>query len=1227
MRNKAGFTLIEIMVSLVLVGLIASVAGTSVLMGLRGYINTRENDVITQKAQLAMNRINREFIELSNVKDDKEGCIIYESPYGWRAIKMVEMDGYKTIKLFFIPASVISCDSLPAGDTLVDGVDSFAIRYNPNPTGTTSLWSKGEDIRNLYALSIQMALNRPETGGTVSFSSTVSPRNNNNAGGSAVPTTDNMPPDYASKTCFVATAAWGDRDHPMVELLREFRDRVLAKTETGAAFVRLYYRVGPTLAAAIEGNPLACLAARILISPLAGLSFFALYFPALIPLVLVLSWGGARLILSRPRGRLLQRPSPRGQRGAILVTLIAAMVVFSALSAVMISMFGSASLGQAASNNVMRAYYLAESGFRYAASVYVNAADESARETQMVAMNKQEYTLSGNDGKFQITVYPYYYKYVSTVSTSSPYTISTKIPGEFPFPPPGSSYGLSYYYNTNAWVEVWKPGNTPVYEKITGVSTHTHQGFNEVRFYKTTGPWDVTAGTKIMPACVADPAKMTLADEDGDGTPDLVYKHDTSDTGGRIFPPRNGVIMVQFQNEKPRALRYLRNDIDNRRFLGVHDPNGGSVAGKTLGSNYVRMTPFVGVESLGTFGQGSQAVSRKVTYETPIGYMTLTAPKTEVKEQFGSSLANWYTGSEVSHIGTQIVEGGAMRLTGERTTNVAPASSCLLFRENQIALNWSAAFVSSGAQENFETEWRRAGRYLSYDVQAKIFLNSTNQIYAGGVSFRLDEAGNSLGFTILSSVSGIYSTNGCDRDGIPDGMTGTGNIIQNNPYLILWMKEAARTEQNFSTDLSLHQDPSSVTYPPPLGTGTRAIRIGACSFWQTGNRVRFVNINGSLPGGISEGVDYFIRVITSSGIRYVYLFDTYENAVGLDTALPWQGLRDITTAGSGASNMVAQDPQWTKLVQKELNQFPFVGDVYRVLKQEGSLFIHFRDWTTLKVRVVEAPSLSFKNGGGAGLEIVSGNIVYQTQDDTVGGTVAAIAQVRNDPIYWNRYDQQPAEWNWEAGTAAGVLLLEVLKEEGGTTIRPYTFTSGKKLYVGNPPYGTWMATAGIPSTVTDESVAMRNRDNWVQVFVGDKDGPDDPNSDPLDTSRALSPRDQIFWSPDRVGYPGITTTSNDRFSLVTMGDYRNECFARRFPSRQNTWPIGDFMRLGKAQYDGSTFFNTPTSGTAFSSSRPEIGLHAYGPADSITNLYYDDFAVRFGPVGGVRSGFLLPVQR
>ena len=69
MRNKAGFTLIEIMVSLVLVGLIAAISGTAVITATRSYLFAKENDAITQKAQLALGRLNREFIELSDIKD------------------------------------------------------------------------------------------------------------------------------------------------------------------------------------------------------------------------------------------------------------------------------------------------------------------------------------------------------------------------------------------------------------------------------------------------------------------------------------------------------------------------------------------------------------------------------------------------------------------------------------------------------------------------------------------------------------------------------------------------------------------------------------------------------------------------------------------------------------------------------------------------------------------------------------------------------------------------------------------------------------------------------------------------------------------------------------------------------------------------------------------------------------------------------------------------------
>jgi hypothetical protein len=48
--------------------------------------------------------------------------------------------------------------------------------------------------------------------------------------------------------CFIATAAYGDYDNPMVQLMREFRDRYLLSSSFGRFFVDMYYRYSPALA-------------------------------------------------------------------------------------------------------------------------------------------------------------------------------------------------------------------------------------------------------------------------------------------------------------------------------------------------------------------------------------------------------------------------------------------------------------------------------------------------------------------------------------------------------------------------------------------------------------------------------------------------------------------------------------------------------------------------------------------------------------------------------------------------------------------------------------------------------------------------------------------------------------------------------------------------------------------------------------------------------------------
>jgi hypothetical protein len=58
-----------------------------------------------------------------------------------------------------------------------------------------------------------------------------------------------------AKSCFVATAAFEDEDHPTVRTLRRFRDR-MERSPLGRMLSDFYWRVGPTLACAVSKAPI-----------------------------------------------------------------------------------------------------------------------------------------------------------------------------------------------------------------------------------------------------------------------------------------------------------------------------------------------------------------------------------------------------------------------------------------------------------------------------------------------------------------------------------------------------------------------------------------------------------------------------------------------------------------------------------------------------------------------------------------------------------------------------------------------------------------------------------------------------------------------------------------------------------------------------------------------------------------------------------------------------------
>lgn len=106
--------------------------------------------------------------------------------------------------------------------------------------------------------------------------------------------------------CFVATATYGNYDHPFVRILRDFRDDTLAHTGWGRDFIAWYYDKSPALAAFISRHESARVVSYLLLAPLVAMAAIWEYTGMLGKLVLLL---GFALLLRRRYGRGSQQES------------------------------------------------------------------------------------------------------------------------------------------------------------------------------------------------------------------------------------------------------------------------------------------------------------------------------------------------------------------------------------------------------------------------------------------------------------------------------------------------------------------------------------------------------------------------------------------------------------------------------------------------------------------------------------------------------------------------------------------------------------------------------------------------------------------------------------------------------------------------------------------------------------------------------------------------------
>ena len=130
---KRGFTLIELVAVLLLVGVLVASSVVSLIPVAEGLVQARQNATALRKSRLAFARLSREFAAITNV-----------SLGGPHTIQYVFLDSARTLYLRSLTWSGPPGEPLMlSGRPLTDDVGDFRLRYydRPDGAGYASSWS------------------------------------------------------------------------------------------------------------------------------------------------------------------------------------------------------------------------------------------------------------------------------------------------------------------------------------------------------------------------------------------------------------------------------------------------------------------------------------------------------------------------------------------------------------------------------------------------------------------------------------------------------------------------------------------------------------------------------------------------------------------------------------------------------------------------------------------------------------------------------------------------------------------------------------------------------------------------------------------------------------------------------------------------------------------------------------------------------------------------------
>lgn len=182
-ESDSGFTMIEVIAAMLIIGIVAGFSLLFLMTGAAGFVTASQNNLLAQKARLALTRVILEFtdeletvVTLSpNVSEKTYAKYKYQlNPAKYRQIGLAGTGARKQIVIIDGETPVPDSSS---NEILIDNVSDFTMIFEKCDQ---TEWTIADDIADLCRIQISLTLYVNEKDSTtVNFSTTISPPNRN----------------------------------------------------------------------------------------------------------------------------------------------------------------------------------------------------------------------------------------------------------------------------------------------------------------------------------------------------------------------------------------------------------------------------------------------------------------------------------------------------------------------------------------------------------------------------------------------------------------------------------------------------------------------------------------------------------------------------------------------------------------------------------------------------------------------------------------------------------------------------------------------------------------------------------------------------------------------------------------------------------------------------------------------------------------------------------------